>query len=72
MQKVFAKLYGRSEERELQSYLKQLCDAVEAFRREDQNPVPCHIMKKVTKDKLFAIAESIRPQVYGEELTRKV
>ena len=72
MREIFSKLYGPGDAERLRESLKVLVDAVEDFRREDQHPVPCHIMRKSTKEALFAKAEALRSQVYCEEFTRKV
>jgi hypothetical protein len=66
------KINEKSETSNPSKNLKDILDAVEALRKEEQGPVPCYVMKGILRKKLFLLAEKIRPSVYGEETGRKV
>jgi len=58
-------LTSRSKIKKLTEDLLELCDAVDAVRKEEENPVPCYVMKKVTKDHLFKRAKEIKAYLEG-------
>jgi hypothetical protein len=40
--------------------LMDLFNAIDGYKSECENPVPCHIMKKVHLDNIFAFHEEIK------------
>jgi len=58
-------LVARSKLKKLTEDLLDLCDAVDAVRKEEENPVPCHVMKKITKEHLFKRAKEIKDSLEG-------
>lgn len=40
--------------------LTDLFNAIEGYEGECKNPVPCHVMKKVHRDNIFAFYEEIK------------
>ena len=58
-------LTSRSKIKKLTEDLLELCDAVDAVRKEEENTVPCYVMKKVTKEHLFKRAKEIKESLEG-------